>query len=606
MSNNLLLDAALAYADAGLPVFPCRPSKAPYTKGGFKNATTDPKTIARWWRKWPDASIGIPTGKVSGIIAIDADILDSWEGLVADQGGEPDTLQAKTGREGGGWHVLFKYPNERIRCTNGEIADGIDVKADGGYIIVAPSIHDSGTVYAWLDENYEPLAFADFNLEQFRDLLSEVPEWLLSLMRSPHARDADLSSEGRIPQGTRHNVLMSIAGTMRNCGMSAEEIEASLLIVNAHRCDPPLEGEEEEEEIHAIAEDAGGYAVGHAEASPVIINMADLEPEEVDWLWPDRIPRGELTIIVGVPGVAKSILTHYMASRITRGERWPDGALAPSGSVLLITSEDSPTKTIVPRLIAAEADVSKVNLVTLKRGRNKSGQVVEEMLTLADVAAIKQALDHAPDCVLLVIDPIGDYLGGRLDAHRENDVRAALRPIAKLAQERGIAVLLVAHPPKSVTVRADDAILGSRAFTGVARAVWHLLEDPHERGRRLFVPGKSNLAQQADGLAFQVTGPDGHPYIEWEDELLDLNADDVFAVLNEKGRPGPKPEKRHAARDWLIEFLGDEAFYVSAIKEAAIDAGLNWRTVQRAAEELGVVRWKDDDGHIWELPEDEE
>ncbi len=602
MSDNLLLNAALSYASVGLPVFPCRPDKSPRTKRGFKDATTDPKQIKAWWCKWPDASIGIPTGKVSGIIAIDVDILDSWEGLVADQGGEPDTLQAKTGREGGGWHVIFRHPGMPVSCTSGKLATGIDVKGDGGYIIVPPSIHSSGTEYAWLDDDYALLEFTGFNLLKFWDFVADIPEWLLKLIRNSHYRSADLVGEKRIPAGKRHDELMSIAGTMRNRGMGVEEIMAALLVANTNRCDPPIE---DEEEVHRIAEDAGSYDVGQPNAAPIIINMGDVKPEETGWTWEGRIPEGELTILVGIPGVAKSILTCYMTACVTTGHPWPDGSPCPSGSALLITSEDDPAKTIRPRLDAAKAKVSKVNLITLKRGRDKSGELVETMLTLADIHEITRAVDSMPDCKLIIIDPIGDYLGARLDAHRENEVRAALRPLAQMARDHSIAVVLVAHPPKSA-IRAADAVLGSRAFTGVVRAVWHLMEDPNERGRRLLLPGKNNLAARSPAMAFRVVGLDGHPRIEWEDELLDITAEDVFAVLKENSKPGPKPKKRDTARAWLIEFLGDEAFYVSAIKEAAIDAGLNWRTVQRAANHLDVIRRKDEDGHIWELPEDGE
>ena len=111
-----------------------------------------------------------------------------------------------------------------------------------------------------------------------------------------------------------------------------------------------------------------------------------------------------------------------------------------------------------------------------------------------------------PDCKLVVIDPIGSFLGNGTDAHRDNEVRGVLAPVAMLAEKHGPAVLVVAHRRKSAGSIADDLALGSRAFTGIARAVWHLTRDPDDKARRLLLPGKNNLAREGDGLAFSISG----------------------------------------------------------------------------------------------------
>ena len=116
------------------------------------------------------------------------------------------------------------------------------------------------------------------------------------------------------------------------------------------------------------------------------------------------------------------------------------------------------------------------------------------MFSLADVSAIEMALAKLPDCKLIVVDPIGSFLGGRTDAHRDNEVRGVLAPIATLAERYGVAVLVVAHYRKTSGNIADDAVIGSRAFTGIARAVWHLTSDIDNKARRLLLPGKNNFA----------------------------------------------------------------------------------------------------------------
>lgn len=102
-----------------------------------------------------------------------------------------------------------------------------------------------------------------------------------------------------------------------------------------------------------------------------------------------------------------------------------------------------------------------------------NGKAGPSMFTLADLPALEAALGGLNAPRLCIIDPIGSFLGGKVDAHRDNEVRAVLAPIAMLAERYGIAVLVVAHHSKSSAGRADDLILGSRAFTGLARAVLH-------------------------------------------------------------------------------------------------------------------------------------
>jgi hypothetical protein len=139
-----LIEAALRLAEGGRPVFPCRPEdKAPLTLNGFKDASLDPGTIRRRWGRWPDALIGMPTGAVSGTLVLDLDVKHGRDGIAAF-----DVLRA--GRDlpphplvqtgSGGQHIyLAAVPGRRVGNSVGRIAPGIDVRGDGGYVIVPPS-----------------------------------------------------------------------------------------------------------------------------------------------------------------------------------------------------------------------------------------------------------------------------------------------------------------------------------------------------------------------------------------------------------------------------------------------------------------------------------
>ncbi len=192
--------------------------------------------------------------------------------------------------------------------------------------------------------------------------------------------------------------------------------------------------------------------------------------------------------------------------------------------------------------------------------------------------------------VLVVIDPIGSYLGGGTDAHRDNEVRGVLAPLAMLAAEYNAAVVVVAHRRKSGGNSADDLVLGSRAFTGIARACHHLSRDPEQKDRRLLLPGKNNLAPEGDGLAFAIEGSPAR--LVWESAPVQLNADEGLAAEEsiDREKPGPEPKAKNAAGEWLRQLLKNGSVTATKVREECKAAGLVYRTVQRAADEIGVVR----------------
>lgn len=256
---NPLLEAALAYASRGWPVLPvhtptehgcsCRNSactavgKHPRTPQGFKDATGDATVITQWWSAWPDANIGLVTGSRSGLVALDIDTRHGGDDTLAElerkYGPLPDTVRNLTG--GGGWHELFAYPNVPIK-SKADLAPGVDIRGDGGYIVAPPSLHVSGRTYEWeIDHAPEDLA------------LAPVPAWLLTLLTSsahPATKQPLRKTvTGSIREGGRNAHLTSHAGAMRRRGMSPEAIEAASLTENATQCEPPLP----EEEVRGIA-----------------------------------------------------------------------------------------------------------------------------------------------------------------------------------------------------------------------------------------------------------------------------------------------------------------------------------------------------------------
>jgi hypothetical protein len=148
------LDQALAYAAQGVPVFPLKAgAKTPATPHGFKDATTDPEQIRAWWAKWPDANIGMPTGQASGRIVLDPDNgpagLQALAQLQAEIGALPPTLTVRTpgdkaqGKEPG-LHLHLAHPGGKVKNSAGKLGDALDVRGDGGYVVLPPSTLTDG------------------------------------------------------------------------------------------------------------------------------------------------------------------------------------------------------------------------------------------------------------------------------------------------------------------------------------------------------------------------------------------------------------------------------------------------------------------------------
>ena len=223
--------------------------KHPRTEHGFKDATTDPATIKRWWFQWPRTNIGIATGPVSGVMVVD---VDGEEGERALEGKIPQVLSTPTwvATSSRGFHYYFRHPGGKVKSES-RVLPKVDIRGDGGYIIAPPSLHESGVRYQWA-EGYSP---GDCELATPP---AELPEFLNQpTAEDTKGREADPDGQP-IPEGTRNAALTSLAGTMRWRGMTPEEITAALLAVNANRCVPPLG----EDEVKRIAESASRWPSG--------------------------------------------------------------------------------------------------------------------------------------------------------------------------------------------------------------------------------------------------------------------------------------------------------------------------------------------------------
>ena len=245
----------------------------------------------------------------------------------------------------------------------------------------------------------------------------------------------------------------------------------------------------------------GSHEGGNTKSNGGLVfeRMDTMQPEAIDWIWSGYLARGKMTLLAGDPGVGKSQISLDMAARISRGAVWPDGTIAPLGSVLLLTAEDAARDTVRPRLDAVGADLTRIH-------RLKSVIVDEKLTTFSlqrDLAALSQKVKELGDVGAVIIDPITSYLGTELDSHRTSSVRAVLEPLADWAEMHKVGVLGITHPPKAAQAKAMHAVTGSLAFVAAARLVFIAVEETGTE-RRLMLAVKNNLGALAPGLGYRL------------------------------------------------------------------------------------------------------
>jgi hypothetical protein len=203
---------------------------------------------------WPSANIAVRTGAASGLVVLDE---DSYKGgdasrLALEQMYHPlpETVQQLTG--GGGCQYFFSHPGTPIANSTESLGAGLDVRGDGGYVIVPPSLHESGRRYAW-EINHHP-DDTPFAL---------MPAWLVALCREPR-RHAPVSADEPIPQGRRNHTLFRIGCSLRAHGVSAAAILGALQAINAAQCQPPLA----DADLVRLAASCARYAPGTGQRVP--------------------------------------------------------------------------------------------------------------------------------------------------------------------------------------------------------------------------------------------------------------------------------------------------------------------------------------------------
>lgn len=464
--NKPLLTAALEYAAWGKPVFPCAANKQPRIPGGFKNASADPDQIREWWARWPDALIGMPTGRISGLIVIDLDVRpeydggEAWSRLEAENGKLPETIESIT--PSGGTHLWYQHPGFEVRNSAGTLGRGIDVRGDGGYVIVPPSVLPDGRSYQWEASN--PRAPA------------ALPAWGLKLLgqRIPPPRSAESATQTQAESGQRNVYLARIAGKLAHAGLAKAQIRDMILAENRRACDPPLSETEIDRTVMKSAtkwvRDAGGE---QAPGNPEEVHGLRWRPAD-EWIQEMRAPawiienhleRGTLNVIIGGWGSGKSLVQLDRDLRLAHGMSWQG---TPCRQELMVYVVGEAQRGFQRRVAAWHRyhELAATHRLIVIPEAVLIGQPDHETAMVVALDEIQQQYGESISHVTL--DTLARCFG-RDDESSNSDVSRWVNSIYKtITEPTGAATTVLHHPGHG----AKDRGRGASALPGAADTEW--------------------------------------------------------------------------------------------------------------------------------------
>lgn len=368
------------------------------------------------------------------------------------------------------------------------------------------------------------------------------------------------------------------------------------------------------EEAFAVikAAEDGKHSNDEPSTGITLIDASLVRPRPVTWAWEGRLVLGALNLLVGLPSKNKSTLATDLVARLTRGQL--PGDLSGKPSLCFIASaEDTRDHTLVPRLMAAGADLSLVRFLTYFVDDTETGIILPKHVDQLEVEMREQG------AAFTVIDPVAAHFDTAIDSHRDASIRAALAPLHHLAERTEAAVLALAHLNKSQSTDLFVKVGGSIGMSAAPRSILLMASDheaEEESPNRLLVHGKSNLSAPAPTLRFRaesrsIEGWEGEQIdtvgLAWLGEAPDVKASDVLSPTG-----GDDKSALDDAVEFLEGLLGEGPVGSKDVQRQADEVGVSRITLRRAKKARGVVVRKEG-GHfgpgkqrwVWALPDDE-
>lgn len=541
-----MLEAATEYAKKyGWSVFPVSvETKRPLTPHGCLDAKTDPGAIENWWKKWPDAAIGVATGSASGFIAVDLDKdedkgLDGYHELrlwEREHGSLPNTVQSITGR--GGAHLLFRYNGTDIRNSSSDKLEGVDVRGEGGYIIVPPSKHPSGNSYEW-EISPEDIEMADVNDLVFDLVRKEAP-----------TTEQHFELPDKIKPGSRNDVLYKLACSLQGKGIPDEGIYQSVRSVNLERCEDPLS----DDEIRRIVTSATRYEKGEI-IDPATIRLGEKKKmrklKKASDLVKKNLP--ELNVLVGVGEDLPILLegTCILSAKPKVGKSW----FALAMSIAIASGEDflgfkTQKKSVLYLDFESGEVVQKKRLLQMLKDRPVPDNLYIESeadpLDRGFAVQIEDYIEQDPDIGLVVVD-LFQGVRSTPKTHKESEYDHAYRditPLNEIAQKYHISIMLVCHDRKQTD--PDDPFANILGSTGLQGAVTQMMvmfrkraDDPiHVSIKGKTIDGQRDFNVRIDNAEWSIvegTTEDAQEQKEWDEFYQDKTREAIMNILERSG-----------------------------------------------------------------------
>lgn len=429
------MEYALSYANQGYAVFPLRPNgKDPLTEHGFKDASRDPDVIQAWWVKWPEANVGIATGRVSGIVVLDVDRKHGVDGVVsAAELDLPPTLVIKT--PSGGYHLFYKAPPGAIVPRRIGVKPGLDILGEGGYVVAAGS-WVNGCVY---------------QIVRNRPIV-DCPEILINLAGRQNTNLATKPEDSsKIGAGRRNQYLTSIGGKLRRIGFTSDELVAVMLAVNTARCDPPMS----EAEVRRTAASVARYAPDEQsseeanQAAPITVRpvaelLAATYPP-IEFISDPILIHPGLCLLFGPSGISKTYFALAWAMAVAGGTnflKWknetPRGVLYVDGELGGRTMQQR-----IKLLQSGHEIVFKAPFYTASFDDQGNGLFPD----LEDpIAQLRYAAGIPDDVQLVVLDSLSTLAS----MEESNDYKswATIQRMLLGLRRRGMTVIVIHHANK--------------------------------------------------------------------------------------------------------------------------------------------------------------
>jgi hypothetical protein len=472
-NENQNLIAALKYCDMGFSVIPVGRNKKPLVAWEKYQATRATREQIEHWFSDKDINIGVVTGAISGIVVIDIDTKEKVDRQL------PRTVTSQTGR--GGWHLFCKHPGRHVKTVAG-ILPHVDIRGDGGYVVMPPSLHENGNRYEWviLPED------SDF---------AELPGWVLEEEPKNKKTNGDWETviKNKIPDGVRNQTAAQITGKLLH-HLPQELWDAGWLTMqalNKNNGNPSLE----ENELRTVFESIAGReakkrannGTAHKNHEIKAITLSELLGTEFpnpQWLVERLIPHEAVTLISGAPASYKTFLTFDIALKIASGEKVFGEFQSTQSPVLIIDEENH------PRVLQERAKL-------LSENPGLQIFIASKNCFLLGEGSVKKVVEYAKskNVQLVIFDSficIHDS-----DENVASEMRDVMKHLKEIANN-GIAVIVIHHHRKKGKEKsnASQEIRGSSDI--LAQVDCHLAID--RKGRDASVTIQQSKLREAQEM----------------------------------------------------------------------------------------------------------